>query len=224
LSASSQVGTAVANVVVNLNREWNMIRSSVLSTILLAVLLALVPASAFADGTDAEQFVKDRHNQLTELLQKPKDAIREKRVGSSIDEVFDYQQLAARSLGDEWQNRSDAERQQFRELLEKLVRQSYRKSIDSTLGYKVEQRGIRKSGEDTIVATIAKHKTDNRKAQVSIDYVLVQVDGKWRAVDVIIEGSSLVGNYRSQFARIIKKSGFAELITKLKRKIEKGEK
>lgn len=192
--------------------------------ILFAVLLALAPASAFAAAVDAEQFVKERHGQMVELLQKPKDAAREKQVGASIDEVFDYQQLATRSLGDEWKNRSDAERVQFRELLEQLVRQTYRKSIDSTLGYKVEQRGARKSGDDTIVSTIAKHKTDSRKAPISIDYVMVQVEGKWRAVDVIIEGSSLVGNYRSQFTRIIKKSGFAELVTKMKRKIAKGEK
>jgi phospholipid transport system substrate-binding protein len=201
-----------------------MTRSSVRSMILFAVLLLLAPANALAAGVEAEQFVKDQHGQLAALLQKPKDAAREKLVAASIDEVFDYQQLAARSLGDEWKNRTDSERQQFRGLLEQLVRQSYRKSIDSTLGYNVEQRGTRKSGDDTIVSTIAKHKTDSRKSPISIDYVMVQVEGKWRAVDVVIEGTSLVGNYRSQFTRIIKKSGFAELVTKMKRKIAKGEK
>jgi phospholipid transport system substrate-binding protein len=191
--------------------------------VVFTILLALFAAPASAAGTDADQFVKDRHVQLVELLQQARSPAREKKVAASIDDVFDYQQLAARSLGDEWKNRSEPERQQFRELLEQLVRQTYRKSIDQTLGYHVEHQGIRKSGDDTVVATTAKHKTDPRKASVSIDYVLVQVDGKWRAVDVIIEGSSLVGNYRSQFTRIIKKKGFAELITKMKRKLEKGE-
>jgi phospholipid transport system substrate-binding protein len=190
--------------------------------ILLAAVLALLPAAALAAGVDADQFVKDRHTQLVALLEQPKNAAREQKVGVSIDEVFDYDQLAARSLGDEWKNRTDVEKQQFRELLEQLVRKSYRKSIDSTLGYQVEHRGTRKSGEDTIVATVAKHKTDSRKAPVTIDYVLVQVNGKWRAVDVIIEGASLVGNYRSQFTRVIKKKGFNELVSMMKRKLEKG--
>jgi phospholipid transport system substrate-binding protein len=194
-----------------------------LSVVVFAALFSLVSELGFAAEPNADQFVKDRHVQLVELLQQARSPARERKVAASIDEVFDYQELATRSLGDEWKNRSDSERQQFRELLERLVRQTYRKSIDQTLGYNVEHNGTRKSGDDTVVATTAKHKTDSRKAPVNIDYVLVQVDGKWRAVDVIIEGSSLVGNYRSQFTRIIKKKGFVELITKMKRKLEKGD-
>lgn len=191
--------------------------------ILIAVLLSLTSAVAFGAAPDAEQFVRERHEQLVALLQQPKSPAREGKVSSSIDEVFDYEQLAMRSLGDEWSKRTDAERKQFQELLEKLVRQTYRKSINTTLGYNVEYRGTRKSGDDTIVSTTAKHKTDKRKAPISIDYVLAPNGGKWRAVDVVIEGSSLVGNYRSQFTRIIKKKGFSELVDKMKTRIEKGE-
>jgi phospholipid transport system substrate-binding protein len=200
-----------------------MTRSSSALMTLFTFLLLLVQSSASAAASGAEQFVQERHGQLVALLQQPKTLAREKQVTVSIDEVFDYSQLAARSLGDEWNNRSDAERHQFRELLEKLVRQTYRKSIDTTLGYNVEYRGTRKAGDDTVVATVAKHKVDSRKAPVSIDYVLVQADGKWRAVDVVIEGSSLVANYRSQFTRIIKKKGFSELVSKMKSKLAKGE-
>jgi phospholipid transport system substrate-binding protein len=194
------------------------------TSLLLSIALVLGAASpSWAAGANAEQFVQARHGQLTEVLQQPKTPARESKVSASIDEVFDYTQLAERSLGDEWAKRTDAERQQFTQLLVQLVRQSYRKSLDSTLGYSIEYRGSRTSGDDVVVATVAKHKTDARKAAVSVDYVLRQHDGKWRAVDVIVEGSSLVGNYRSQFTRIIKKSGFAELMTKMKRKLEKGE-
>jgi phospholipid transport system substrate-binding protein len=92
------------------------------------------------------------------------------------------------------------------------------------LGYEVEYRGVHRSGAATTVATVAKHKSDKRKPPLSIDYVLQEKDGKRRAVDVVVEGSSLVGNYRSQFTRVIKKKGFAELIAVMKRKLEKGEK
>jgi len=195
-----------------------------LSPFVLALALTLISASAFAAGVDADQFVKERHVQLLGLLDQPKSPAREKKVGTTIDEVFDYAQLAERSLGEEWKNRTDVERLQFRDVLEQLVRKTYRKSIDSTVGYQVEHRGTQKSGNDTVVATVAKHKSDNRKAPFTIDYVLVQVDGKWRAVDVVIEGSSLVGNYRSQFTRVIKKKGFAELLAMMKRKLDKGDK
>ncbi|HMA92533.1 MAG TPA: ABC transporter substrate-binding protein [Polyangiaceae bacterium] len=191
--------------------------------ILIAVLLSMTSTVAFAATPDAEDFVRERHEQLVALLQQPKSSAREGKVSSSIDEVFDYQQLAMRSLGDEWAKRTDAERKQFQDLLEQLVRKTYRKSINTTLGYSVEYRGTRQSGEDTIVSTVAKHKTDKRKAPISIDYVLTPAGSRWRAVDVVIEGSSLVGNYRSQFTRIIKKKGFAELIEKMKRRIEAGQ-
>jgi phospholipid transport system substrate-binding protein len=144
-------------------------------------------------------------------------------VTAAIDESFDYATLAERSLGDEWKNRTEAERKQFRELLEGLVRQSYRKSIDSTLGWDVEYRGNTVNETGTVVTTVSKNKSDTRKAPVSVDYVLLQNESKWRVVDVVIEGSSLVSNYRSQFTKLIKKKGFAELITKMKSKLAKGE-
>lgn len=189
--------------------------------VMFIALMSLCPALALAAGPDAEQFVRDRHGQLVTLLQQPKSTAREGKVSASIDEVFNYRELASRSLGEEWNKRNETEQQQFRELLERLVRQTYRKSINTTLGYNVEYRGTRKTGDDTVVATVAKHKTDNRKAPVSIDYVLMLNDGKWQAVDIVIEGESLVGNYRSQFTRIIKKNGFPELLEKMKKKLQK---
>lgn len=218
------IGAYVAFSLLSNLRECKMKqRFSVVRLVVFVVLVSLWPTLALAAGPDAEQFVRDRHGQLVSLLQQSKSAARDAKVSASIDEVFDYQQLAARSLGDEWSKRSELEQKQFRDLLTQLVRQTYRKSINTTLGYTVEYRGTRKAGDDTVVATVAKHKTDTRKAPVSIDYVLVQDNGTWRAADVIIEGSSLVANYRSQFTRVIKKSGFAELIEKMKRKVKKGE-
>jgi phospholipid transport system substrate-binding protein len=224
LDVATNVARRLHSHLVNLIRDSKMKRLLSMRSLLFTILMVLVPAFAIAEPADAEHFVRERHGQLVSLLQQPKNVARESRVSSSIDAVFDYQRLAERSLGDEWNKLSEDERKQFRELLEKLVRQSYRKSIDSTLGYQVDFRGTRVVGGDTVVATVAKHKTDTRKATVSIDYVLVSSDGNWRAADVVVEGSSLVGNYRSQFTRIIRKSGFQELIKKMNRKLEKGEK
>lgn len=204
--------------------ECNMFRSTRLLRFVFAALLTFGSLPAWSAGTKADEFVQSRHGQLSTLLQLQKSSTREKKVAASIDEVFDYKELATRSLGQEWEARSDAERAQFQELLERLVRQSYRKSIDATLGYAIEYRGVRKSGGDTIVTTVATHKTDSRKAPVSIEYVLVPAGDTWRAVDVIIEGSSLVANYRSQFTRVIKKKGFSELVARMKHKLAKGEK
>jgi phospholipid transport system substrate-binding protein len=191
---------------------------------LACVLFSLfLSSSLWAASGSPEDFLRDRHAQLVSILKQPKSAAREKNVNSAMDEVFDYGTMAERSLGEEWKNRSDAEKKQFRELLEGLVRKSYRRSIDSTLGWAVEYKGKDAKDTGTVVATTAKHKTDARKAPVSIDYALIQVDGKWRIVDVVIEGSSMVGNYRSQFTKLIRKKGFAELVAKMKNKLASNE-
>jgi phospholipid transport system substrate-binding protein len=204
-------------------REFPMSRITRFFLLVVSVFSLFVTTSAFAADDGAELFVRSKHEQLTAVLKQPKSATREKKVTAAIDESFDYATLAERSLGDEWKNRSEDERKQFRELLEGLVRQSYRKSIDSTLGWDVEYRGKTVKDTGTVVATVSKNKKDSRKAPVTVDYVLLQSGGKWRVVDVIIEGSSLVNNYRSQFTKVIKKKGFNELITKMKSKLGKGE-
>jgi phospholipid transport system substrate-binding protein len=189
------------------------------------VMMALtVSATAYGADPNPEDFVRAKQEQLASILKQPKSGAREKSVAAAIDAVFDYGELAQRSLGDEWKNRSDEEREQFRELLEGLVRQTYRRSIDSTLGWQVDFLGKTVKDGATVVATVAKHKTDARKAPVSVDYTLKSTsDGSFRVIDITIEKSSLTQNYRSQFTKIIKKKGFGELIAKLKARLAKGQ-
>ncbi len=139
-----------------------------------------------------------------------------------MDQVFDYDELARRSLGDEWQTRSDSERQEFERLLERLVRQSYRKHLDKTIGWEVTYNALSNVDGGVRVPTIATHKTDKRKEPVGVDYLLHELKGQWKVYDIVIEGSSLVGNYNSQFRKIIRKKGFGELISRMKRRLEKG--
>jgi phospholipid transport system substrate-binding protein len=59
--------------------------------------------------------------------------------------------------------------------------------------------------------------------EIPIDYRMQQEGERWRAYDVLIEGVSLVANYRSQFNRLITQSGYPELVKKLKSKQEEVE-
>src|SRR5690606_26943704 len=97
----------------------------------------------------------------------------------------------------------------------------YRKNLKKTLDYDVNFKGAGKAKKGTLVKTVAKNKKNDREEPVSIDYVLHQVDGKWRIYDIVTEGSSLVNNYRSQFRRVIKQKGFDELLARMKKKLDK---
>ena len=184
---------------------------------------ALLFATEMADaGGTAESYVQGRQVDLVGLLAQPKSASREDKISAIMDQVFDYDALAKRSLGDDWQARSDAEKQEFQRLLERLVKQSYRRHLGKTAGWDVAYNAASNVSDGVRVPTVATHKTDKRKEPVGVYYLQHEIKGQWKVYDIVIEGSSLVGNYNSQFRKIIRKQGFGELITRMKRRLEKG--
>ena len=187
----------------------------------IVALLVLRPENASADAP-AESYVRAQHGELTSLLAQPKNSSRDQKIVAIMDRVFDYDDLARRSLGDDWTTRSQSERDEFKGLLEQLIRQSYRKQLDKTNGWEISYGASTNVDGGVRVPTTAKHKTDKRKEPVSIDYLMHETKGQWRVYDVVIEGSSMVGNYQSQFRKIIRKKGFGELIARMKRRLAKG--
>jgi phospholipid transport system substrate-binding protein len=69
-------------------------------------------------------------------------------------------------------------------------------------------------------ATVRSKLVTKAGTQIPIDYRMQKAGDRWRVYDVLIENVSLVGNYRSQFNRIIQQSGYADLIQRLKTKQE----
>ncbi len=198
-----------------------MTRSTLFKVLFVALLGVLLPLPAFAADSGAEAFVKTKHTDLTALLKKKSTPATEKQIQGVFDEMLDYDSLAKESLRDFWDERSDAEKKEFRDVLEKLVRNAYKKNLRKTLDYDIQYKGSDKAKKGSLVRTVAKSKTNEREDPVSIDYLVHKVDGKWRVYDIVTEGSSLVNNYRSQFRRVIKKKGFDELMRRMKSKLEK---
>lgn len=188
---------------------------------LFGFVLFLGATIGFAAG-NAESFVRSKHAELSSLLTQPKSSAREEKITSIMDQVFDYDELAKRSLGDDWNARSESEKQEFQRLLERLVKQSYRKNLGKTLGWDINYNATSNVDGGVRVPTVATNKTDKRKEPVSVDYVLHEVKGQWKVYDIVVEGSSLIANYHSQFRKIIRKQGFGELITRMKRRADKG--
>ncbi len=182
----------------------------------LALSLA-VPSVALA--AQAEDFMKDKHAELTSLVKQNQD----KKLEAMFDEVLDYDALAKASLGDEWDARTPEERAEFQKVLTQLVRGAYRKNLKKTADYDVTFKGEEPGKDGTLVRTEAKSRKNVREEAISVDYLMHQVGGKWRVRDIVTEGSSMVGNYKSQFRRIIKKDGFPELLKRLKNKVAKGD-
>lgn len=192
-------------------------RRSFLSAIVCAAVLSVTPL-AFA-GASAEDFVKAKQAELIKLVKAGK---ADTEVDKVFDQVLDYRVLAEAALGEHWADRTPAERDEFTDLLSKLVRNSYRKNLKKTLGYEVTYKGTEKGKDGEVVRTVAKNTSNAREEPVSIDYVVRSHGAGQRIVDVVTEGSSMVGNYRSSFNRIMKKGGFPEVLKRMRKKATSG--
>jgi phospholipid transport system substrate-binding protein len=175
-----------------------------------------------AFGAEAENFVKGKQTELSDLVSKSKSAEDEKKLDAAFDSVFDYENLAKATLKDSWEQRTPGERAEFTALLKDLVRNAYRRNIKKTLGYEIDYKGEEDGDAGKVVRTVAHNKKNAREEPVSIDYVVHQVDGKWLINDIVTEGASLAHTYRNQFRKIIDKKGFDELLKRMKAKRDKG--
>lgn len=198
-----------------------------MTTRLLRLFSPLVVGAALVFGQVSVAFagpatdtVKARQDTLRELL-KAGTPEANKKIAAIFDEVLDYDALAEASLGNEWANRTPAEKAEFTEALKSLVKKSYERNLKKTLDFDIEYVGEDASGSLVTVKTRAKSRTNKRDEPVELQYKLAEHNGKWQMRDIITEGVSLVGSYRSQFTKVIKKDGFPALIKKMKDKLAK---
>ena len=124
------------------------------------------------------------------------------------------------TLGKHWNQRTQAERTQLTDIFATLLDNSYLSKIES---YNNEKIVYLKETIDGNYAEVKSKVITANRDEYSLDYRLLNENGKWMVYDVVIEGVSLVSNYRTQFSRIINNNGYNELIKKLQTKISELE-
>lgn len=145
---------------------------------------------------------------------------RRQQIRMVANEIFDWAETAKRALGRHWQGRTVPQREEFSALFADLVERSYVAKIEGYSGERIIFAGDTLDGDQATVRTKLLTKSS---AEIPIDYRLQREGDRWRAYDVLIEGVSLVANYRSQFNRIITQASYDELVRKLKQKQEEVE-
>jgi phospholipid transport system substrate-binding protein len=136
-------------------------------------------------------------------------------VRKIANDIFDFSETARRSLGRHWQGRTQAERDEFVQLFSDLLERTYITKIETYGGEKIQYLGDTVEGDQAKVQTklVTKGSGD-----VPIEYRMQKTGDRWLVYDVVIEGVSLVANYRTQFNKIIQTSSFQELMNKMKNK------
>jgi len=150
-----------------------------------------------------------------ELKKQAKAVERRRAIRTVANDIFDFNEISRRSLAVHWQARAPAERQEFVALFGDLLENSYISKIESYSGEKIVYAGETVDGQLAIVKT---RLVTRQGTEVPVEYRMFLRDDRWRAYDVNIEGISLVANYRAQFNTIISRSGYPDLVAKLKAK------
>ncbi len=198
-------------------QRWPQLASLSLSAILLAV--APVPVGA-GEPTDQLRVSIEQVLQVlrdSRLKAPGRTAERRSRIRQVIQDRFDFTEMARRTLATHWAARTPQEQRDFIALFSDLLERSYIDKIEAYTDERILYVGERVEENFAEVRTKIEGK---KNLDVPIDYRLLRRDGTWWVYDVVIEGVSLVGNYRTQFNKIIRSSSYPELLRRMQTKLE----
>jgi phospholipid transport system substrate-binding protein len=152
-------------------------------------------------------------------LEKPeKTKGKRETIRKIIGDRFDFKEMTKRSLALHWRGRSEEERKEFVALFSNLLERTYIDKIETYENESILYIDEMIDGKYAVVRT----KVINKKnVEIPIDYKLIKKVDTWLVYDIVIEGVSLVNNYRTQFNKIIRTSSYEKLVERLKGK-QKG--
>jgi phospholipid transport system substrate-binding protein len=183
---------------------------------------AVTVQSAVAGGpTDAMKTTIDEVLKIVQdkdLKQPGRVEERRRRLEQVVGDRFDYQEMSRRSLGAPWNTVSDKEKEEFVALFRTLLINSYADKIETYSGEGVQYLNERTEKEYAEVRT----KVLTGKVEIPLDYRLINKGDDWRVYDVVVDGISLVNNYRGQFSKILRSGTFADLVDQLRKKSNKS--
>lgn len=143
------------------------------------------------------------------------------KVEEIAETRFDFETLSRLVLARNWKQLSAPQQRAFVEEFKRHLSVTYGKNVESYNNEHAVVAGDRQEGHDdwTVKTKIVRPNAED----ILVDYRLRTENGEWRIIDVIIEGVSLVANFRSQFQEIISNQGADKLIELLREKNAKGE-
>jgi phospholipid transport system substrate-binding protein len=193
-------------------------------------LLVLVGSAAYGSATEQaespKEVVRATIDEVLRILDDPtlKDPAklmpRRRMLEAVIATRFDYGEMSRRSLAAYWTPLTAAERTEFVELFKSFLSDRYAEKIEGYAGEQVLYLSERIEGNYAEVRT----RLRSSKVEIPMDYRLYVREGRWHAYDMIVDGVSLVKNYRSQFERIIRADSYQELVRRLRNRTVTDEK
>ena len=191
------------------------------SLVLASLWWSIPSGTAPSFGAEPLELVRSVSERVIEILKEPalkapeRQAERGERVRALVNPVFDYEEMARRTLGNHWRRRSAAEQQEFIKLFRAFLEKIYTDKISLYAGERVVFGG---ESMDREFAEVESKLVGPKGETSTVVYRLKRADGGWKIYDAVVENISIVNNYRSQFDRVIGKSSYAELTKMLRDK------
>jgi phospholipid transport system substrate-binding protein len=190
--------------------------------IIFFFILLLVAAPAIC-AQSPQDILKVHIDRVIDVLKDPSltgeagKKIKIEKISEITEDIFDFTELSKRSLGRAWKQFTPEQQTEFVSLYKKLLKNTY---ADRIVSYNNEKIKFGKEVRLSDTATEVQTTIGTQTGDVSINYRMMQDEVSWRVYDVVIEGVSLINNYRTQFRGILANNTPAGLIEILKKKVE----
>lgn len=198
--------------------------TKITATVCFLLLFTLFCQPRAEAASEARAALENTVNQVLAELAKPelknaatRNAVLD-RVEKIIVNLFSFEELSMRTVGPNWKNFSPDQKKRFIDAFEDLLRERYTGSLEGYNGETVNYTAETPIGNSTDKVQIDTSVTIQNK-NVPVSYRMLK-KGKWVVYDIIIEGVSMVQNYRSQFQSVLQKGDAEELIRLVRAKAD----
>jgi phospholipid transport system substrate-binding protein len=185
-----------------------------------ALLLLAAPIAAGAAATPS-QVVDELHAVLLDVM---RGAVqlgyegRSAKLAPAIPEFYDVGFMAEKSVGRHWKTANEADRARFQATFLRFMVANYAGQFDGYSGQTFETLGEEPAPMNTVL--VRSRLVNPKKENVPLNYRMRQVDGKWKIIDVYLDGTvSELALRRSEFSGIVKRENFDALIAAIDARI-----
>ncbi len=197
-------------------------------TLLIAgILLLASPLGAVGAEQSATNLVEQTASKMLSALEHRRAEVERKPqlINELVDSIlaphFDFEQMTRLAVGRDWRNASSEQQQALIDSFRNLLVRTYARSIMRYSGQEIVYESAR-PGTRSGTVVVPTEVRDSGSSAIPIDYFLLEQDNRWKVYDVVIEGVSMISNYRSQFRSTIASSGIDGLIEQLRAKTARG--
>jgi phospholipid transport system substrate-binding protein len=189
----------------------------------LLALLSLLPLAHAQDATAPDVLVKNVTLEVVDIIAKDKE-IRSgdrakliKVIDAKVLPHFNFASMTALAMGQNWKGATPEQRKQLVDAFRTLLVRTYASALAAYSEQKFDFRPLRAKPTDTDV-TVQVRVIQPGAQPVPIDYAMEKTAAGWKVYDVMVGGVSLVANYRTEFANVVRSSGVDGLIKDLQAK------